>query len=364
MHLQHLVLRNFRSFKEVDVTFCPRLNFFQGNNAQGKTNLLEAIVFLSTGRSFRTKMLRELIYHDAPYFYIEAHFKKGDVSHDVKAHFDGKERKLQIDGTSYTSFNPLLGVLPTVLYAPDHLSLVTGPPAERRQFLDLHLSQLDPQYLYHLTRYTGAMKQRNALLKQETEMGIESWEEIMAHASEYILAKRKEAILLLLPSMREALSSLSQGSDHFNMAYQATFDKKSSYLDQLATKRPQELGFGSSLIGPHRDDFLMELQGKSARHFASEGQKRCLLTALRFGQWQRVAGAIADSPLLAIDDFGAHLDEQRRLLLQEQMKQRGQVFLTAPQFDSTAFTEAERQTFLVKDGKVTTRGYAHENVCF
>lgn len=352
MFLEYLVLRNFRSFREIEVTFCPRLNFIQGDNAQGKTNLLEAIVFLSTGRSFRTKTLRELIHHDAPYFYLEAHFKKSGISHSIKAHFDGKERRLQIDGTSYKSFNPLLGTLPTVLYAPDHLSLVTGPPAERRQFLDLHLSQLDPQYLYHITRYTGAMKQRNELLKQETEVGIETWEEIMADSSSYLLSKRHEAIEELRPPMCEALLALSQGKDNLDIAYHSTFDKKSSYLAQLVAKRPKEMSYGSSTIGPHRDDFVMELRGKSARHFASEGQKRCLLTALRFGQWHRVSKVIADPPILGIDDFGAHLDTQRRLLLQQQMDQRGQVFLTAPQFDEGGFTASERQTFFVKGGTI------------
>jgi len=352
MYLERLLLRNFRCFKEVELFFCPELNFIQGDNAQGKTSLLEAIVFLSTGRSFRTLNLKELIQHGAPFFYLEASFYNQGISQSVKVYFDGVKRNLQINESRFTTFNPLLGILPTILYAPDHLSLITGPPAERRRFLDLHLAQTDPNYLYHIRRYTGAMQQRNALLKQKSEIGINSWEEIMADSSLYILDKRRETLDGLQEPMKVALGELSLNQDHLEMHYQASFDIDTSLLSQFQSRRPKELLYGTSLIGPHRDDFIITLNGKSARHYASEGQKRSLLASLRLGQWQRVREIISEPPLLSIDDFGAHLDSQRRLLLQKQMDNRGQVFVTAPQFDERSFSLSQKSTFTISSGKI------------
>jgi DNA replication and repair protein RecF len=351
MYLKTLILKNFRSFKEVEVSFCPHLNFIQGDNAEGKTNLLEAIVFLSTGRSFRTAYLKELIHHDAPFFYLEAHFEKDGLTHSIKAYFDPKNRRLDINDTRFTSFNHLLGMLPTVLYAPDHVSLVTGQPAERRRFLDLHLSQLDPQYLYHISRYSGAVKQRNALLKLESEVGIEGWEEIMAESGAYVMDKRQEGIEMLHEPMRETLAQLSQERDHLEMRYHSSLDRSAPLLAQFQANRSKELSYGASLIGPHRDDLIMMLNGTSVRHFASEGQKRCLLASLRFGQWHRVRHLIGQAPILGIDDFGAHLDVPRRFVLQRQMENRGQVFLTAPHFDLSGFSD-RKKLFSVKGGTV------------
>lgn len=352
MFLESLVLKNFRSFKEVQVTFSPELNFIEGDNAEGKTNLLEAILFLSTGRSFRTSHLKELIHHGASFFYLEAHFRKEGLVHSIKAHFDGTVRRLQINEDRFTSFNPLLGMLPTILYAPDHVTLITGGPAERRRFLDLHLSQLDSNYLYHLSRYTGAMKQRNALLKEASEVGIGCWEEMMADSSHYLVNKRREAIESLKQPMQEILRQLSQNRDQLEIDYHSSFREGSSFLAQLQAQRPKELSYGSSLIGPHRDEFMIALNGHPARYYASEGQKRSILAALRFGQWHRVYDKIAHPPILSIDDFGAHLDKQRRILLQQQMANRGQVFLTAPHFEQEAFASLEKKTLIVKGGAI------------
>src|SRR5579885_1832498 len=156
-----LVLRNFRNYREAHVQFSPGVNLIHGRNAEGKTNLLEALYFLSTGRSFRTSRLDELILKGERFFFLEAVFIKDGIEQTLKVSFDGTSRHLQLNATVYRGFLHLLGLLPHILYTPEDTDLIRGGPNERRRFLDLHLAQIDPLYVHHWLRYNRAMKQRN-----------------------------------------------------------------------------------------------------------------------------------------------------------------------------------------------------------
>ena len=191
MILQSLYLRHFRNFQEAHLDFGPRINLFQGNNAQGKTNLLEAIVLLSTGRSFRTPKLFDLIQEQNSFFFLEAQLQQGKITQVLRLSFDGAQKKAEYNGASYASFQPLLGTLPSILYAPGDLDLVSGAPEVRRRLMNLHLAQCDPLYVHHLLRYLRAVKQRNALLKMSSLDGIECYEQEMARSAEYLFFQRK-----------------------------------------------------------------------------------------------------------------------------------------------------------------------------
>jgi DNA replication and repair protein RecF len=350
--LKELHLKNFRNFKDASIAFCPGVNLFEGNNAQGKTNLLEAIFLLNTGRSFRTRMLKELIAHDACLFRIEACVIKGGVDQTLKIAFDGSSKQLEINATTYTSFTPLLGLLPHVLYAPEDIFFVIGAPQERRRFFDLYLSQIDPLYLYHLTRFYAAMKQRNALLKREREETMEHWEEVMAASSEVLIQKRTEIVSHLNPLLREAMQKLSNRKDVLSLSYRSSLSSESSFLAQLQHVRAKEKESGYTLIGPHRDDFILSVNEQSAKMFASQGQKRCAIVALRFAQWQQQLSATGYPPLLSIDDFGLHLDLERHFLLQQQLEGKGQVFITAPHFQQQMFPSAHVQRYHIEQGQI------------
>lgn len=350
MFLESLYLKNFRNLKESKIVFSPTVNLIEGDNAQGKTSLLEAIIFLSTGRSFRTRIMKELIAHGASFFYLEAHFIKEGISQTIKASYDGTFRKLQINQTAYQTFTPLLGLLPHVLYAPEDISLVTGTPQEKRRFLDLYLAQTDPLYLHHLTRYYHAMKQRNALLKLQTEETLQSWEEIMALASQYLIETRHRAIEALNLPLAVAMGSLSQDQDFLNLSYHPSLQPSSSYLSQFQTARVREKQVGYTLVGPHRDDLHLTLNDHSAKLFSSEVQKRCATVSLRFAEWHQKQLQIGYPPLLSIDDFGVHLDSKRHFLLQKQMEGKGQVFLTSPSFSDNTFLHTAYSKFTIKQG--------------
>jgi DNA replication and repair protein RecF len=358
MLLKSLYLRHFRSYEEAEVSFEPGVNLIRGSNAQGKTNLLEAIYFLSTGRSFRTAHLSELIMQGKPAFFLEAEFFKDGVFQSIKISFDGQIKKMEYNSTSYSSFTPLLGLLPTVLYSPEDISLVMGSPAERRRFLNLHIAQLDPLYVHHLARYHRAMKQRNHLLKSQSDTAIGPWETAMAHSASYLVQKREQMILDLAPTLSEMMQVLSKSQDTLSLKYQSSFpaskkqeDPATYFLEQYKKNRKREMAIGSTIVGPHRDDFLFLIEQKEAKAFSSEGQKRSCIAAMRLSEWKRLHSQVSSAPLMSIDDFGVHLDASRQTILQELLKNLGQVFLTSPSLSEEILSIPAKQ-ILIEKGKI------------
>jgi DNA replication and repair protein RecF len=326
VNLKSLYLRNFRNIREMEVSFDPYLNVISGDNAQGKTNLLEAIFFLSTGKSFRTQHLSDLICEKESFFYLEGEIIHNNISLTIKVSFDGENKKLQLGATSYSNFQPLLGTLPLILHAPNDLELICGPPNLRRRFLNLHLAQSDPLYIHHLIRYSQAMKQRNCLLRLKKEEPIECWEQEMAHSAFYLHQMRFQFIETLKPLMSSVSTELSLTKEVHELQYLPSFSDR--YLELLKKNRPREKELGVTLMGPHRDELSFWIDGKSMRIFGSEGQKKTALASLRLAEWKRLSSAIKEVPILAIDELGLPLDEIRQGLVWEKVGHLGQVFVT------------------------------------
>jgi DNA replication and repair protein RecF len=326
MHIESLYLRHFRNCREETFHFSPTVNLIRGENGQGKTNLLEALFLVGTGRSFRTVHFKEMIHKEAPFFFIEAHFNKDGIQQKVRLSFDGEVKKLETNHTSYSHFNSLLGQLPIVLLSPEDVALVTGAPADRRRFLDLHLAQSDPLYVYHITRYHKAIKHRNLLLKQKKETDLEPWETLMVSAAAYIQEKRRHLTCALKEAFQASMRALSNHKDELEIRYHPSF------TDNYLKHRAKELLIGSTLLGPHRDDLEILINGLPASSYASQGQLRSAVAALRLAQWHDLAKKHQTLPLFCIDDFCIHLDEPRREALLKASSSFGQVFLTSPVF--------------------------------
>ena len=335
MFLKHLLLRSFRNYTEALIPFRRGVNVIQGKNGAGKTNVLEALFFLSTGRSFRTNNLIDLIHKDASYFYIEAHFERDGVEQILTIGYDGKQRSIHYNNTRFQGFSKVLGILPSVLYAPKDSALISGSPMERRRFLNIQLAQTDPLYVYHLTRYHKAMKHRNALLKQKSEQSIESFEQMMAISARYLMQKRNTLIQALKFRIQPSIQELSSDRDPFDLFYEPSIsmERVDQIEDLYAKHRPKELMLGITLSGPHRDDFLITYDKKDAKIYASEGQKRTAITALKMGEWEELKSQAKCLPLMTIDDFGIHLDINRKCLLQQKLGNFGQVLLTTPSME-------------------------------
>lgn len=330
-YLKSLYLRNFRNYAEAEITFAPQINLLHGDNAQGKTNLLEAACLITTGRSFRTNQLNELIRFGESFFFLEGIVCKDGFDHTVQIIYDGKTKKLNLDGNSYTTLQHLLGLLPSVIYLPTDSELVDGSPAGRRKFLNLHLAQGNPLYLHHLSRYWRAMKQRNALLRSTDTHSLDCWEIEMAESALYLRAARVALIHSIQEPLRSKSLALSSGKEEHQIHFEpSTPPTTQSYLAQLKKNRPREKILGSTTTGPHRDDFNLLINGKEAKGFCSEGQKKTAAFALKLSEWELFTKTAEAPALLGIDDLGLHLDPVRLAHFSQSVTQLGQVFITSP----------------------------------
>lgn len=335
MHIRSLYLQQFRNYSEAYFEFSPSINLICGPNAQGKTSLLEAIHYLMIGRSFRPSQHQDLIKIDTSSFYLETLFCKHEVDQKLRISTDGKERKMIYNSTSLPSISNLLGLIQGVIMTPDDVSLIKGSPSLRRQFLDIQIAQVDPLYVHYLTRYVRAMRQRNVLLRQKKKTAIEGWEHEMALAAGYIVMQRRQNIHALQQASQKFYAYLTEEAEHLTLEYrsgatpcQSEVEIREYYLRQFHKNRERELILGYTLTGPHKDDLNVEIGGRDARIFASEGQQRSCVTALHVGEWEHLKKTAGDTPLFMIDDVGISLDDNRRDRLISYLTSMGQVFLT------------------------------------
>ncbi len=352
MHLKSLHLRNFRNYRNQLLNFSPHINVIAGENGQGKTNLLEAIHLLSTGKSFRTNHLSDLIYMGEDFFTIHAEIEKDGVFESLSLYFDGT-RKLRHNSNVYLSFTNLLGILPSCLLAPTDIQLISGQPVLRRRFLNLHIAQFDPLYVYHLLRYTKAMKQRNHLLKSKKTDAIECFEFEMASSGSYLTAERENMISEIKSSLEKFGAVLSDEKERVELLFEPSISdiSKDGFLKQFEKMRPKEQYIGSSLVGPHRDDFQIQINSLSAKTYASEGQKRSSLAALRFSEWSRLCSRSREPALMCIDDMGIQLDDIRKELANKSLGEFAQTFITTP-YNIDLFREMENaEIFQIKGGE-------------
>ncbi len=354
MYLKSLLLHNFRNYSSENISFSPRLNVIYGGNAQGKTNLLEAIYLISTGKSFRTPNLKDLIQKDKNYFYLEALFKRDGVSQTLKLYFDGTNKKIIYNSSNLPSFSSLLGIIPTILNSPYDHELILGKPTVRRKLLNLHIAQKDPLYIHHLSRFLKALKQRNYLLKNKDESTIDLFENEMAKSASYIISRRLAMIVSLKSYLIKTAKKLSIKNEEIDLKYNSSLkistenDLYTSYLTELKKRRKKELFLGYTITGPHRDDLEIYINGNIASTFASEGQKNTFVSSLRFAEWHILSEDLNINPLMAIDDFAAHLDSSRQDLLKSYLNNFSQVFITTPCFEKWE----KASSFKVEEGNI------------
>lgn len=337
MFLKTLLLHNFRNYTSFKVNFSPHLNIIFGENAIGKTNLLEAINLISTGKSFRTLNLKELIKHQKRFFFIEALIEDSGISQIIKIYYDGKTKKITHNANVYPTFTSLLGVLPSSMHTPDDINLIKGKPQLRRSFLNLHLAQKDPLYVHHYLRFSKALKHRNHLLKTKKNHLLKPFDIELSKSGGYLTYIRKLFIEELKDPIFQILQNLSTKKSEATIKYQSSIELKDdvdstskAYLKDLTKNKQKDLDFKTTLLGPHRDDFSIYIDGKAAKNFASEGQKEMLLYALRFAEWEKLSSRLDKKALFLIDDLEAHLDEAHKENLKNALKSFSQVFITMP----------------------------------
>jgi DNA replication and repair protein RecF len=303
-----------------------------GDNAQGKTNILEAIYLMATLRSFRGVGGAQMIRHGQKGYFVGGRVV-GQGDHDIKMYWSVRERSLSLDGQPVKKLASYLGALRTVIFCTEDLQLVKGPARARRRFMDLLLAQTHPGYLPLLQRYMRAVRARNALLKQRAvdEAALESFSLELLKLGEEIIRARRELAPKFSPLARLAYRRISNDAEELRIEYLPSVKK--DFAVELAQSRARERTYRSTLVGPHRDDLQLLLKEKSAAQFGSEGQKRTLAIALKMAQAEFLGGIHGSPPILLIDDVMGELDLKRRSgflpLLEHARKASGQVFMTA-----------------------------------
>jgi DNA replication and repair protein RecF len=316
----------------LDVDFAPGFHLLLGDNAQGKTNILEAIYLIATLRSFRGVGSAQMVRHGQKGYFVGSKIV-GQGEHETKMYWSAAERSLSLDGGPVRKLSDYLGTVRTVVFCTEDLQLVKGAGRVRRRFLDLLLTQTFPTYLPLLQRYAQALRSRNALLKQAAVNpdALEGFSRELVSAGEEIVRLRRELIPKLAPIAGAAYYRISRKAEELQIVYHPSV--KSDFKVELAQSRGRELSYRSTIVGPHRDDVQLLLNDRPAAQFASEGQKRTLAIAFKMAQAEYLGLIHGVPPVLLIDDIMGELDLKRRSgflpLLEQAHQSRGQVFMTA-----------------------------------
>ena len=315
----------------MDADFAPGFHLLLGDNAQGKTNILEAIYLMATLRSFRGVGGAQIIRHGQKGYFVGGKVI-GQNEREIKMYWAARERNLSLDGRPVKKLGDYLGTLRTVVFCTEDLQLIKGTGRTRRRFLDLLLSQTRPGYLPLLQRYMHAVRSRNVLLKQlaPDPQLLDSFSEELVKLGNEIIRHRRELIPKLSPLARLAYRRISNDAEELRIAYEPSV--KHDFAVEMAQVRDRERRFRATLLGPHRDDLQLLLNEKSAAQFGSEGQKRTLAIALKMAQAEYLTGIHGNAPVLLIDDVMGELDAKRRAgllpLLERARETSGQVFMT------------------------------------
>ncbi|MBD3345586.1 MAG: DNA replication and repair protein RecF [Chitinivibrionales bacterium] len=362
VYLSHLTLHNFRNFKEQSLEFSQDGALFRGLNGSGKTNLLEAMHVVCTGRSQRAASRRNMINSSASCYFIEAGFKNAESGNETIASMGfGRDRKssMKINDKKVSSFSEWFGIAGIVSFGPDDLNLIYGPPHERRRFVDILISQLVPGYLGHCVHYRKSLLNRNKLLGMKIcDMQLDAYEEKMAFHGAELAEKRNEIIRKVESQFTEFYRQISRnketGTIKFQPSFSSEFNSKKEwkylFLEALKNTRKQDCNLGYSSIGPHRDDVRITIDGRPARNFGSLGQCRSLSLALRLCSYYSLKENSGDSMILLVDDVFSELDDQRLKHFYPLIESGGQLFATA----STSRVPFSKpiHPFTISDGKV------------
>ena len=357
MQITELTLRSYRSYETLHLVFDPGVQIFLGANAQGKTNIIEALYYAAFGRSHRTSSDAELIRVGADGAHIGLSFRRHDVPGELSFTFArGVRRRITYAGESLRQ-RDLVGLLPMVLFSPEDLFLVKGAPALRRRYLDAELSQASPAYYGELLRYTRILKQRNAVLKDIRERlaapdDLSPWDAQLARSAAYIVTRRIAAVAQLGALSARVQAVLAAGEE-LALAYEiagagaedfAEDDMTEAlhvwYNKMLCEGRARDIARAATGVGPHLDDLVLRVGGMSLRSYGSQGQQRTGALALKLAELFYLQENIGEAPILLLDDVMSELDaDRRRALLDFIRHEHIQTFITAT---DAAYFPAER----------------------
>ncbi len=355
MHLSRLRLRDFRNYGRLDLEFEPGFHLFLGDNAQGKTNILEALYLLATLRSFRGVANAQLVRAGQTGFFVGARLQS-EGEHEIKMYWSARERNLTLDGRTIRKLSEYLGVFRAVVFCSEDIHLVRGPSSGRRRYLDLLLTQSDPAALRLLHGYARAVRSRNALLRQRTfdSAALAAFTHEAVAFGNKLTALRAGLLPQIAPLASEAYRRIAGGAEELRLEYAPSI--KNDFALELRQREARESTRGVTPVGPHRDELRLSLDDRPVAQFGSEGQKRSVAIALKMAQTELLTSLKGSPPALLIDDIMGELDARRRSgflpMLKRAHRARSQVFMTCTEENWPEELGLEIRRWEVKAGQV------------
>ncbi len=346
MECLSIQISDFRNITSASLEFSPGVNVLCGMNAQGKTNLLEAVSLVSLGKSFRTVHDEEMLRFGAECASVSLDFKDSQRKQNITVRMmPGRRKRIEKNHVKVDRVSDIVGAFRTVLFCPEHLSLVKAGPGERRNYLDIAISQLYPVYLKSLQKYNRILKERNSLLRNADQMEhvfsdtVELWSRQLSHEAAVIARYRAKYVAMVSEAMKVCFSEMTDGRETPDAVYEGsaaregvdwekTEEVEEAYFRLLSSHLDRERAAGSTLWGIHKDDIDIRINEKSARSFASQGQQRSLALSMKLAEGEISGRLFGETPVFLFDDVFSELDTERRQYLAEKLCGR-QVIITS-----------------------------------
>ena len=348
MKLTNLQLQNFRNYESVQLEFTDGVHVFIGENAQGKTNLMESIYALAMTKSHRTTNDKELIGWNKEFATIKGTIEKTTTKTNLELQFSKKGKIAKVNYLEQKRLSSYLGNLNVILFAPENLTLVKGSPQNRRKFVDMELGQMSSLYLYDLVEYNRVLKQRNTYLKQlaikkkQPDEYLDVLSEMLSELASKIVFHRLDFMKQLEALAIPIHDQLSLGREKFSVSYQATIpledgltpsQMKEIYMNQFKKNQTREADQATTLIGPHRDDLIFYLNEVPVQTYGSQGQQRSTVLSLKLAEIELMKLSTGEYPLLLLDDVLSELDDDRQTHLIKAIENKVQTFITTTSLD-------------------------------
>lgn len=322
MIVESLKLQNYRNYEYLNMNFDEKINIIYGDNAQGKTNILESMYVCATSKSHRGSKDREIIRFDNDESHIKVNVKKNDMNYRIDMHLKkNKPKGIAVNGIPIKRAVELFGILNIVFFSPEDLNIIKNGPSERRRFIDMELSQLDKIYLDCLINYNKVVNQRNSLLKEYAFSGREDiissldiWDMQLVKYGNDVIKSREKFVKEINDLVKSIHTKLSGDREKLEIIYEPCV-KEQDFESELVRVRDRDLKFKCTNIGPHKDDMCFLINGMDVRKYGSQGQQRTAALSLKLAEIELVKQIIHDTPVLFLDDVLSELDSRRQNFL-------------------------------------------------
>lgn len=361
MYIKSLQTLNFRNYENLSLDLCPNVNVFIGDNAQGKTNILELIYYCGFAKSHRTNKDKELIRWNCneTFIRLDVYKKRLDKIIDIKILKDGK-RAIKINSIKINKIGELIGTFNVVMFSPEDLKIVKESPGIRRKFMDMEISQLNIKYYNNLVSYNKIVNERNSILKcaKIDESMLDVYDMQLAQYGEYIIKARLEYLNSLNKYSKQIHSDITSGKEEISFEYISNLKNfeniRESLLNLLGKNRKKDIEKRVTSIGPHKDDFSILLNGVDAKSFGSQGQQRTSVLTIKFASLKIIKQITGEYPVLLLDDVLSELDFGRKSYILKSINNIQTIITCTGIEDLTRYLDEHSKIFIVKDGIVKT----------